>query len=32
MLGGIADDFTGATDLATNLVTRGFRTDRKSVV
>lgn len=26
MLGGIADDFTGATDLATNLVTRGFRT------
>ena len=26
MLGAIADDFTGATDLATNLVTRGFKT------
>ena len=26
VLGGIADDFTGATDLATTLVARGFRT------
>ncbi|ASO20318.1 uncharacterized protein YgbK (DUF1537 family) [Actinoalloteichus hoggarensis] len=26
VLGGIADDFTGATDLATNLVARGLRT------
>ncbi|MGW4971122.1 four-carbon acid sugar kinase family protein, partial [Streptomyces albidoflavus] len=25
-LGAIADDFTGATDLATMLVSRGFRT------
>ena len=26
LLGAIADDFTGATDLATNLVARGYRT------
>ena len=35
LLGAIADDFTGATDLCNTLVRRGMRTvqlDRKSVV